>query len=1084
MHDLLRVVTVATAYIGLLFGVATWAERREGRGRPVAGTPLAYVLSLATYCTTWTFYGAVGFATTTGLLFLSVYLGPLLGAPLWWHGLRKMVRIKSTHRVTSVVDLLSLRYGRSQLLGAIATVALLAAVVPYIALQLKTMIAAAALLAPQPGASAIGKLVGPVFVVLMVVFTIVFGLRRLSPTERHPGMVAALATEGVVKLVAFVAVGAFVTYRLFNGFGDVFHRAADAGLLHGVLGQKGSVATWIVIVPVSALAVVFLPRQFHVAVVENSDEDHVRSAAWAFPLYMWAITAFTLPIALGGLLLGHAAAGADSFVLALPLAHGSPALAWLVFLGGFSAGTAMIMCEAMTVATMVSNHLILPVLDAFRHLAGLRRHLLVTRWCAAALLIAISFGYVGAFGAHYDLVSMGLVAHAGVLVIAAVLVAGLYWRGASTAGALAGVVTGFAMWTYTLVVPVFARAGWLPATLLPEGPAGISALRPEALLGISGLDGFPHAIVWITIVSSVAFVLGSVLFPASAEERARVERVVDAIEPTPVRREREAARVMADAAQKQSRVVALFSEYHPCEDARRIADACLARIGVSPPASLSPLQLASLQSEVETTLASFIGAAAAHAAMQRAQLATPIEARAISRSYARLLAELNVPPTELYRTIDYHRERERLLSHEVRAQRFLAELRGRLAASLDLETTARTVVDLPVPHLAEAVLLWVARPDAKGARAWIRDANTVAQERTLGALAAAVSSLGTHPTIARAVESGRGVVSPSGLAPLAAWPGGLGDPPRFCETATFPLVVGGVSLGTLTLFASEQHRFRFPEDAPLCEEFAHRAAVAIENATLLRLAQDAVLARDEFLAIASHELKTPLTPLRLKLQKVLRLVSRTGTPPSRQELAEALRGTDAHLQRVVDLVDQLLDASRIASDGPRLALEQTDLAALVREVVERHRAELDQAGCDVSVSVMRQVVGAFDRLRLGQVVTNLLMNAMKYAPGPIEVAVDADALTARLAVRDRGPGIAPEDRERIFGPFERTVSHLHTSGFGLGLHIVRQIVEAHGGGVRVDSAPGAGSTFVVELPLEQAVAETSLAGGLASGSSS
>jgi signal transduction histidine kinase/Na+/proline symporter len=1073
MHDLIRVIAVATAYIGLLFAVATWAERREGRGRRVAGTPLAYVLSLATYCTTWTFYGSVGFATRTGFLFLAVYLGPTLGAALWWHVLRKMVRIKSTHRVTSVVDLLSLRYGRSQLLGAIATVALLAAVVPYIALQLKTMIAAAALLAPQSGAPAMGKLVGPAFVVLMIVFTIVFGLRRLSPTERHPGMVAALASEGVVKLVAFVAVGAFVTYRLFDGLGDVFHRAADAGLLHGVLGQKGSVATWVAVLTVSALAVVFLPRQFHVAVVENSDEDHVRSAMWGFPLYMLAITAFTLPIAFGGLVLGHAAATADSFVLALPLAHGAPGLAWVVFLGGFSAGTAMIMCEAMTVATMVSNHLVLPVLDLFRPLAGLRRHVLTARWCAAALLIIVSFGYVDAFGAAYDLVSMGLVAHAGVLVIAPIILAGLYWRGASTAGALAGVVTGFATWTYTLVVPVFARAGWLPATLLTDGPAGISALRPEALLGISGLDGFPHAIVWILLVSGGAFLLGSLLFPASAEERARVERLVGAIEPARARSEREAARVMADAAQKQSRMVALFSEYHSREDARRMADACLERIGASSPGLLSPLQLASLQSEVETTLASFIGAAAAHAAMQRVALATPHEARAISRSYARLLAELNVPPAELHRTLDYHRERERLLAHEVEAQRFLAELRGRLAASLDLETTGRNVVELPVPRLAEAALLWVARPDAKGARAWIRDADPAGQDRTSAALAPVVPTLGTHPMIARAMESGRLVVSGSGLDPLAPWPGGLGDSPRFRETATFPLVAGGCSLGTLTLFASERHGFRFPEDTRLCEEFAHGAAIAIENATLLRMAQDAVHARDEFLAVASHELKTPLTPLRLRLQTVLRLLSRAGPPPSREELAASIRGTDAHLQRVVDLVDQLLDTSRLASEGPRLALEPTDLGALVGEVVERHRAELDQAGCDVSVSVTRPVVGSFDRIRIGQVVTNILMNAMKYAPGPIEVVVEMDAPMARLAVRDRGPGIAPQDSERIFRPFERTVSRLQASGFGLGLHIVRRIVEAHGGGVRVESALGAGSRFVVELPLAPTEANAS-----------
>ena len=1075
MRDFVLIIAITIGYVGLLFALATWAERREGSGRRFAGTSLAYVLSLATYCTTWTFYGSVGFATSTGLLFLAVYVGPTLGAALWWYVLRKMVRIKSTHRVTSVVDLLSLRYGRSQLLAAIATIAVLTAAVPYIALQLKTMIAASALVAP-PHAGAVGRLAGPTYVVLMIVFTIVFGLRRLSPTERHPGMVAALATEAVVKLVALLAVGAYITYRLFNGFGDVFQRAADAHILHGVLGQKGAVSTWITMVLVSALAVVFLPRQFHLAVVENSDEDHVRTAMWGFPAYMLAITVFMLPIAFGGLLLlGNSGYSGDSFVLALPIVSGAPALAWLVFLGGLSAGTGMIMCETITVATMVSNHLVLPILDALPPLAKLRRHLLATRWCAAALLMAASFGYVDAFGTRYDLVSMGLVAHIGVLITAPVILAGLYWRGASTVGALAGVLAGFATWAYTLIVPIFARAGWLPPTLVTKGPAGISALRPEALFGISGLDAFTHAFVWILVVSGAAFVLGSLLFPASADERARVERLVGAIEAAPVRPERGAVRAMANAAEKRSRIVALFSQYQPRELAERIADGCLQKVGGALRGGLSPLQLAGLQSEVETRLASFIGAAAAHAAMKRASVATSAEARAISKSYATLLADLKVPPAELHRTIDYHRERERLLAHEAGAQRFLADVSGRLASSLDLDATGRTVVSLPVPRFAEASLLWVARADAKGARAWMCDVATAGADRASAALPAAVPMLGTHPIVARAVKSGHPVVSRSGLDPWAPWPGGLGEPPRFRDAATFPLIAGGRSLGTLTLFASDRHLFRFPEDAALCEEFAHRAAIALENATLFRMAQDALHAREEFLAVASHELKTPLTPLRIRLQAVLRLVSRAGPPPSPEQLAASVRGVDDHVQRLVNLINQLLDASRFATDAPRLARERVDLGASVRDVVERHGAELVQAGCEVSVSVRRQVVGSFDRVRIGQVVTNMLMNAMKYAPGPIEVVVDADALMARLAVRDRGPGIAPHDQERIFGPFERAVSHLQASGFGLGLHIVRQIVEAHGGAVHVESAPGAGSTFVVELPLDATGGLTSVA---------
>lgn len=393
MTDLTHVLAVVVAYLGLLFAIARWTERAERHGRRVTGNALVYTLSLTTYCTTWTYYGSVGFATSTGLLFLGVYLGPTLGAALWWRVLRKMVRIKNAHRITSVVDLLSLRYGRSQILGAIATLVVLAAIVPYIALQLKTMIAAGALLTARDASGldpAVAREIGLPIVVLLSLFTIVLGIRRLTPTERHPGIVVTAAVEGIVKLVGALAVGAFVTYGLFHGFGDVFRRAANAGIDQGPLGQRGSVASWVALAAESALAVVFLPRQFHLAVVESSDERHIRTATWAFPLYLLAINLFTFPVALAGLLLlGHPAA--DTIVLALPLASGRRALSWLVFLGGFSAGIGMVVCETMTIATMVTNHLFLPTLALFRRLAPLRRHILAARWVVAVLVMTAAF---------------------------------------------------------------------------------------------------------------------------------------------------------------------------------------------------------------------------------------------------------------------------------------------------------------------------------------------------------------------------------------------------------------------------------------------------------------------------------------------------------------------------------------------------------------------------------------------------------------------------------------------------------------------------------------------------------------------
>lgn len=241
-----------------------------------------------------------------------------------------------------------------------------------------------------------------------------------------------------------------------------------------------------------------------------------------------------------------------------------------------------------------------------------------------------------------------------------------------------------------------------------------------------------------------------------------------------------------------------------------------------------------------------------------------------------------------------------------------------------------------------------------------------------------------------------------------------------------------------------------------------------QSAILAQVARDALRAREEVLTVVSHELKTPLTPLRLKLEQVQRLLGRGGERVDPGQLARLLGGTDRHLGRLVRFIDELLDASRVLHEPLHLARTPTDLGRTVHCGVERHRPDLDRLGCDVRVRAAPDVVGRWDAARIALAFEQLLLNAMRYAPGPIEVEVCREGETARLRVRDHGPGISAEDQDRIFLPFERAVSSRNASGLGLGLHSVRRIVEAHGGAVQVQSALGLGSTFVLELPLEEA----------------
>jgi signal transduction histidine kinase/Na+/proline symporter len=1064
VRDFAPILAAVTAYLLVLFALATWAERRVGRARRYGRNPLVYALSLATFCTTWTYYGSAGFATSTGVLFLAFCMGPTFGAALWGGVLRKMVRIKNAQHVTSIVDLLSLRYGRSQALGAIATLAIVIAVLPYLALQLKTMIATTALFTGHdPSAGDVGLRVGPPFVLLLIVFTIMFGIRRQSPIERHPGIVVTLAAESIVKLAGALAAGAFVTFGLFHGFGDVFRRAAEAKIVPGLLGESGNLADWIAIMLQSAVASLFLPRQFHLAVVECSDEKHVRTATWVFPLYLLVINVFVLPVALGGLLLGLPANRADTFVLALPLASGPRLLSWLVFLGGFSAGMAMVICETMAIATIVSNHLLLPAIAAVRPLAPLRRRLLGVRWFIAAVVMIAAFGYERMLGAQDALVSIGLASHAGTLVLALAIVAGLYWKRASKAGALCAVVAGFLVWTYTLLVPLVCRAGWLPARILTDGPAGFSALRPEALLGVAGLDRIPHAVLWILLSSTVALVLGSVLFPAPAEEEARTQRIVEALAPT-VRPtlEPDPGGRLADAAAKRTRAVALFSEYHPADVAESLADACLDRIGAGE--GLSALQLAALQAEVETALAATIGAAAAHAAVTRDGLVSADEARAISKAYARLLARLNVPPAELHRVIDYHREREHLLAREVSAQRFLSEVGTVLSEALEYGETLRRLSSLCVRSLADWCVIDVvestgmARIDGAVADAAKRPILRELQEhyppRRDSPHPAARCLLGGEPIMNADLsdEALRAYCEDDRHAALVR---ALGSR----SLLVVPLVARSTTLGTLTLCSGHPGRYTHGE-LELVREMARRAAIAIDNARLFREAQRAIRIRDDFLMVASHELRTPMTTLSLSLSQIDRASRSSDHAATRKWALRAVHQGD----RLKRLMLDVLDAFRVESERLELDRGTVDLGDVVRDVIRQLEPERSRASCPVSIRSI-PVAGQWDRQRLERVVAGLLSNALKFGAGkPVEIIVQGAAEGATLVVKDHGIGIAPVEQARIFDRFERAVSTWHYGGLGLGLYLSRRIVEAHGGLISVASEPGAGATFIVELP--------------------
>ncbi|TVR83787.1 MAG: histidine kinase [Rhodospirillales bacterium] len=534
-------ILTSLAYLSLLFAIAYWADRRADAGRSVIANPYIYALSIAVYCTAWTFYGSVGRAATSGLGFLPVYIGPTLMFVLGWIVLLKMIRISKMHRITTIADFISSRYGKSHLLGGLVTIIAVIGIIPYIALQLKAVSTSFNVLLHYPDVTAEGPtgfaVVGDTALwvaVLMAVFSILFGTRHIDATEHHEGMVAAIAFESVVKLVAFLSVGLFVTFGLFDGFGDLFAQAAAVPELRDLMTVAALDADWLALTFLSMMAIICLPRQFQVIVVENVHERHLTKAMWLLPLYLLLINIFVLPIAFGGLLrFPDGGVDADTFVLALPMAEQYPGLALFVFIGGLSAATGMVIVATVALSTMICNDLVMPGLLRFawlhlserRDLSGL---LLNIRRGAIGLILLLGYLYFLLIGEAYALVAIGLVSFAAAAQWAPALILGMYWKRASRRGALAGISAGFLVWGYTLLLPSFARSGYLPEGFLEFGPFGIELLKPYALFGLEGLNNISHALFWSLLANVGGYVSVSLLDRQSTMERVQATLFVDA----------------------------------------------------------------------------------------------------------------------------------------------------------------------------------------------------------------------------------------------------------------------------------------------------------------------------------------------------------------------------------------------------------------------------------------------------------------------------------------------------------------------------------------------------------------------------
>jgi Na+/proline symporter/nitrogen-specific signal transduction histidine kinase len=527
------VIFIIIVYLSAIFYVAYWAEKNS-KSKWV-NNPYVYALSLAVYCTAWTYYGSVGLAATSGLKFLTIYLGPVIIIPSWMILMRKIIKISKGNKISSLADFISLRYGNDRFLGSLVTLVCVIAIVPYISLQLKAISETFNVITHH-------KIISNYIIfdttfyiaILLAIFAAFFGTQHTDATERHKGIITAVALESIIKLVFFLVIGVYVTFYLFNGPTDIYKQASilpSFKTQHTIGGLEGGF-NWFFLSLLSMIAIMLLPRQFQVTVVENEREKYLSKVTWLFPLYLLLFNIFVIFIAWGGnVFFKGQQVDADLFTLMLPLINGHEILALLVFLGGFSAAISMVVISTLSLATMLSNNLIIPYgfLNKFSRGESKKNtvSIKIIRRISIFSLIILAYFFYKSFTLDRTLVSIGLISFVLIAQLAPSFFGGLFWRRGSARGAKYGLIVGVIVTVYTLVIPFTIDSQLISSSFIHEGLFGIGILKPDQLFGIQFLEPVPHAFFWSLFFNVFTYTIYSVSIVGNYRERNFAEMFVD-----------------------------------------------------------------------------------------------------------------------------------------------------------------------------------------------------------------------------------------------------------------------------------------------------------------------------------------------------------------------------------------------------------------------------------------------------------------------------------------------------------------------------------------------------------------------------
>jgi Na+/proline symporter/signal transduction histidine kinase len=1027
----------ALGYILLLFAIASFGDRRSRLPQAVKGRPFIYALSLSVYCTSWTFYGSVGGATRDGLEFLAIYTGPILLFAFGFPLLRRIIRVAKTERITSIADFMAARYGKSQMVGATATVIAVIGIIPYIALQLKALSLSVTTMigpfGPPDGVSLVTSFgdITLLIAVGMAVFAWLFGTRHIDATEHQEGLMLAIALEAVVKLFAFLAVGFWVTYALYDGPLDLVAAIATNHTVASAFSKPFDPAQWIAITGLSLIAALLLPRQFHVVVTENNSEAELRLATWMFPLYLIAINIFVVPIAAAGMLTLDPGINPDSYVLALPIASGQGLLALFAFIGGLSAATAMIIVATVALAIMISNDIVVPLIlrqrgsDDIASTRGkdLSRMLLRVRRASIFVILLLAYAYYKAAGDTAALSSIGLLSFAAIAQFAPAFFGGLFWRKATARGAIAGMMAGFGLWLYTLLLPTFVQSGMITGAILFDGPFGIEWLRPQSLF-YSPADPFLHGVAFSLLANITCFIIFSLTRAPEPSERLQANLFVpQELASTPAFR-------LWRTHVKVGDLKATVARYLGAERSERSFDRYARERGLTlDPGATADAQVLRYS---EQLLASAIGAASA-----RLVLSLLLKRRdATIKGAMKLLDDaseaIQYNRDLLQTALDQVRQGIAVFDRDLRLICWNRQFRDLLGLPPEYGQVG-TPLDIIIRFNAE-------RGELKG-------------DAKAGSVDAIVTDRIERLVIRQETFQERLFITGTIL-----------------EVRISPMPDGGI----VTTFTDITERVLAEEALSRSHETLERRVrerteeLTRVNQQLVQAthaAEEANIGKTRFLAAAGHDILQPLNAARLYASV---LVDRF----SEGETGDLVRNVEASLESVEDIIGALLDISRLDTG----ALKPEYSTFRLDEIFRALQLEFDPVARERGLRlnfVPTSLTVRSDRRLLRRLLQNLVSNALKYTlTGRVLIGCRRHGPRVVIEVHDTGIGIPASKQKAIFMEFHRLDDGIRTAkGLGLGLCIVERISRVLDHPVTLRSRMGKGSCFAVEVPSAAPVPE-------------